>query len=65
LARAIDLSWDTTKAILLVQIASKSGSTHGLEQCHASFKMLQPETAKSVIRFHRLRERSAGPLSDR
>jgi uncharacterized protein (DUF2336 family) len=59
LAKAIDLSWDTTKAILFVQSGTTSRSAHELDQRRASFTKLQPETAKKVIRFYRLREQSA------
>jgi uncharacterized protein (DUF2336 family) len=65
LAKAIGLSWETAKAMLLVRVAAKGGKAPALEQCHASFKKLQPETARTVIRFHRLRERSAKPIPDR
>jgi uncharacterized protein (DUF2336 family) len=56
LAKSIDLSWDTTKAILLMQ--TRTGSIHEFEQCHSSFMKLKPETARTAIRFYRLRERA-------
>jgi uncharacterized protein (DUF2336 family) len=62
LAKSIGLSWDTTKAILLVQTATKSKSTHEFEQCLANFKKLKPETARTAIQFYRLRERAAQAL---
>jgi uncharacterized protein (DUF2336 family) len=62
LAKSIGLSWDTTKAILLVRSASKASSTHELEQCLANFKKLKPETARTAIQFYRLRERAAKGL---
>jgi uncharacterized protein (DUF2336 family) len=58
LARAIGLSWETTKAILLLQAGSKGGANHELNQCHAQFSKLQPETAKKVVQFYRMRERA-------
>ena len=58
LARSMDLSWDTTRAILLAQAPAKSPSVHELEQCFARFKKLKPETARTAIQFYRLRERS-------
>jgi uncharacterized protein (DUF2336 family) len=59
LAKSIGLSWDTTKAILLVHAATKDISVHEFEQCLARFKKLKPETAQTAIRFYRLRERAS------
>jgi hypothetical protein len=59
LARAIGLSWDATKAILLIQAGTKGSSTQELEQCLASFVKLKTETATKAIRFYRLRERAS------
>ena len=60
LAKSIGLSWDTTKAILLMRTASRteSRSTQGLEDCLCRFKKLKPETARTAIQFYRLRERA-------
>jgi uncharacterized protein (DUF2336 family) len=60
LARSIGLSWDTTKAILQVQsmTRTKARSAHEFEQCLADFRKLKPETARTAIQFHRLRERA-------
>jgi hypothetical protein len=64
LAKAIDLSWDTTKAILQVRAASESGSANELELNHARFMKLTPETARTAIQFYRLRERATkAPLN--
>jgi hypothetical protein len=59
LAKSIDLSWETTKAILLMQIKTKSRSTREFEQCLANFNKLKPETARTAIQFYRLRERAS------
>jgi Uncharacterised protein conserved in bacteria (DUF2336) len=59
LAKSIGLSWDTTKAILLLQAGTKGSSTHEINQCFERFGKLQPQTAKKVIEFYRLRERAA------
>jgi uncharacterized protein (DUF2336 family) len=59
LAKSIGLSWDTTKAILLLQAGTRGSSTHEINQCFANFAKLQPQTAKRVIQFYRLRERAA------
>ena len=60
LAKSIDLSWSTTKAILLVTTATKTKgrSPHEFEQCLASFKKLKSATARTAIQFYRLRERA-------
>ena len=56
LGKAIGLSWDATKAILQVQ--AETGRRLDLDQCHASFARLQPETARKAMRFYRLREQA-------
>jgi uncharacterized protein (DUF2336 family) len=58
LAKAIGLSWDTTKAILLIQAGTKGSSTHEIEQCLATFAKLKTDTAKKAMQFYRLRERA-------
>jgi hypothetical protein len=60
LAKSIGLSWNTTKAILLVQTTTKpkGRSTRELEQCLSNFEKLKPETARTAIQFYRLRERA-------
>ncbi|WP_249137202.1 DUF2336 domain-containing protein [Bradyrhizobium canariense] len=60
LAKAIGLSWDTTKAILTFYPGVAHESRERLEQCFASFFRLSPNTAKAALQFYRLRER-AGP----
>jgi uncharacterized protein (DUF2336 family) len=58
LAKAIDLSWETTKAILH-QCAPRSGVTpEWFDQRYASFLRLQSKTAKTALQFYRLRERA-------
>jgi uncharacterized protein (DUF2336 family) len=58
LARAIGLSWDTTKSILLLQAGGNGTSTQELEQHLATFTRLKIETAKKALQFYRLRERA-------
>ncbi|TYL78960.1 DUF2336 domain-containing protein [Bradyrhizobium cytisi] len=58
LAKAIGLSWDTTKAILTFQRGSAPEAKARLEQCFASFFRLKPNTAKAALQFYRLRERA-------
>jgi uncharacterized protein (DUF2336 family) len=59
--KAIDLRWETAKAILLVQAGTKGSSTSELDQCCATFARLSLDTAKKVIHFYRLREAAAAP----
>ena len=62
LAKAIGLSWDTTKAILTFQSGSAHEARERLEQYFASFLRLKPNTAKAALQFYRLRERAGhGP----
>jgi Uncharacterised protein conserved in bacteria (DUF2336) len=61
LARAIGLSWEATKAILLLRSGTKVSASQELNQCHAQFSKLQPETAMKVVQFYRLRERAGTP----
>jgi uncharacterized protein (DUF2336 family) len=62
LAKAMDLSWQTTKAILLIQAAAGRGSSAvDIERCFATFNKLKPDTAKTAIKFYRLREQAANP----
>ena len=58
LAKAIGLSWDTTKALLLMQAGAKDGSVNEADQWLAKFNKLQPETAKKTVQFYRLCERT-------
>jgi uncharacterized protein (DUF2336 family) len=55
LAKALDLTWQTTKAILLMRGGARSVSGHDLDQCLASFTRLKPTTARQVLQFQRLR----------
>jgi uncharacterized protein (DUF2336 family) len=58
LAKSIGLSWDTTKALLLMQAGAKDSSVHEADQWLAKFNKLQPETAKKTVQFYRLCERT-------
>lgn len=53
LAKSIDLSWKTARAILVLD--SGVNATEYLDR----YKKLRPETARSAIQFYRLRERAA------
>jgi uncharacterized protein (DUF2336 family) len=63
LARAIDISWVTTVALLQLDSGAHAGSRQRLDQCFTQFSRLQPKTAQTALRFYRMREkasRSAG-----
>jgi uncharacterized protein (DUF2336 family) len=57
LAKAVDLSWETAKAILTLQ-AGGGITKERLNQCFASFFRLQPKTARAALQFYRLREKA-------
>ncbi len=59
LAKAIGLSWATTKAILALEAGTRPVSTRELDQYFANFMRLRPETANQAIRFYRSRQRAA------
>lgn len=62
LAKANEMSWDTTKAILKLQ----AGTRHSKQQSERSFETfmrLKVETAKKAVGFYRLRERAMTPRS--
>ncbi len=62
LAKAIGLSWEATKAILLMRRPGKHAAAIELEVARASFAKLQPKTAVSAMQFYRLRVRSEAQL---
>jgi hypothetical protein len=53
LAKSIDFSWKTTRAILMLD------SGVNAEEYIDRYKKLRRETARSAIQFYRLRERAA------
>ena len=55
LAKSIDLSWKTTRAILAV----RSGASGDFPEYLERFNRLRPETARAAIQFYRLRERAS------
>jgi hypothetical protein len=56
LAKAVDLSWETTKALLGLRAGRGGVAKDRLDQCFASFFRLQPKTARAALQFYRLRE---------
>jgi len=61
LAKAIDLSWETTRAVLTMQAPTKTDNQDQLEAHCTSFMKLQPKTARAALQFYRLRARAATP----
>jgi hypothetical protein len=59
LAKAIDLSWVTTVALLLLRSGANGTSRQQLDQCLASFSRLQPRTAQTALQFYRMREKAS------
>lgn len=61
LAKAIGLSWNTTKAILSLRAGLHGNSTSECEESLASFSRIRHETASKALQFLRLRERASIP----
>jgi hypothetical protein len=53
-AKSIDLSWETTKAMLRMQ----SLPVERLDHSFASYLRLKPKTAKTALQFYRMRDRA-------
>jgi uncharacterized protein (DUF2336 family) len=62
LAKAIGLSWETTRAILQMRGPAKSASAADMEANGSSFAKLQQKTAVSAMHFYRLRARAEAQL---
>jgi uncharacterized protein (DUF2336 family) len=58
LAKAIDLSWDTVKAMLALPGGRDGPARDRLDQCFAHFFRLQPKTARAALQFYRLQEKA-------
>jgi uncharacterized protein (DUF2336 family) len=63
LAKAIDLPWVTTVALLLLRAGVNGGSRQQLDQCFASFSRLKPKTAQTALQFYRMREKANRPAA--
>jgi uncharacterized protein (DUF2336 family) len=59
LAKAIGLSWATTKTILELRAGKTRRAAKETEQCLNAFHRLNQATAQEILRFHRTRERAA------
>ena len=58
LAKAIDLSWEAAKAILLMQVHGNGRPAPSLDACFATFRKLKPETVRGAMEFYRSREQA-------
>jgi uncharacterized protein (DUF2336 family) len=59
LARAINISWTTTVALLLLHAGVNGSSRQQLDQCFINFSRLQPKTAQTALQFYRMREKAS------
>lgn len=58
LAKAIDLSWATTRTILTLGARNHLCAASEIEPCLIDFQRLKRQTARQILGFHRTRERS-------
>jgi len=62
IAKAMGLSWETTKAILVMRAPIENKADPEIGRHYASFKKLQQSTAISALQFYRLRARAEAQL---
>jgi uncharacterized protein (DUF2336 family) len=62
LARAIGLSWETTRSIMTLAAKRYRRSATGIDQAMSSFHRLRQATAKQILDFHRMPDRPARRL---
>ena len=62
IAKAIGLSWETTKAILVMRAPNENKTDPEIGRHYASFMKLQQSTAISALQFYRLRARAEAQL---
>jgi uncharacterized protein (DUF2336 family) len=55
IGKAIELSWPTVKAILILRAGASGIASHAIEQCLSTFTRLKSEVAQQVIEFQRKR----------
>jgi uncharacterized protein (DUF2336 family) len=61
LARALDISWATTMKLLLLHAGVNGSSRQQMDVTFANFYRLQPATARTALKFYRMREKASGP----
>jgi Uncharacterised protein conserved in bacteria (DUF2336) len=60
LAKAIGLSWDTTRGIMALAAKRHGRSMTGIDQSMSSFNCLRQSTAQQILDFHRMPTRPTG-----
>jgi uncharacterized protein (DUF2336 family) len=59
LARALELSWGTTLKLLLLHAGVNGSSRAQLDVTFANFYRLRPDTARTALKFYRMREKAS------
>ena len=59
LARAVNFSWDTTRAIITTRRGARGTSTQAVEAARENYERLTPATAQRVVRFWQMRPAAA------
>jgi hypothetical protein len=59
LAKAVGLSWETTRSIMVLAAKRYRRSTSGIDQVMPAFNRLKRATAQQILDFHRLPNRPA------
>jgi uncharacterized protein (DUF2336 family) len=62
IAKAIGLSWETVRAILVMRAPNDSEAGRSIGKHHTSFQKLRQSTAMSALQFYRLRARAEAQL---
>ena len=60
-AKAIGLSWETTRSIMMLAARRYRRSTTSVDQAMPAFHRLRQSTAQQILDFHRMSGRSARP----
>jgi uncharacterized protein (DUF2336 family) len=63
LAKAAQLSWITTKALLSFCVRQRRISSTEIERCLASFERLNFATAQKIVDFYKIRQTTGSPRS--
>lgn len=58
IGKAIDLSWEATKAVLLLKPGQREVTNESLNRHFASYFRLKTKTAQAALQFYRLKQRS-------
>jgi uncharacterized protein (DUF2336 family) len=60
LAKGISLAWDTTRAIVLLNLTCRHRTSADLHEIRTNYLKLPEGAARKAVEFYRLRERAAG-----